>query len=140
MTAEKRHRYQRYRPEIYMPGISIFWWMKRKPYVLFILRELTSIVVAVYVLFTLYMVYTLNQGEPAWQSLLACLETPLSITLHVVALAALLFHSFTWFWIAPTAVVLRIGGRRVPDGVIIGMNLMMWAVLSLAIGWFLLSA
>ena len=132
--------YERFRPRVYRPRMSIFWWVKRKAYVLFIMRELTSVFVAIYVLFILYQVHTLGQGAEAWEALLAWMATPVSITFHMILLIGLLYHSFTWIWIAPTATVLRIRGKRVPDRVIIAANLILWLLLSLVVAWFVVNA
>ena len=36
------------------------------------------------------------------------------LALNVVALAFVLLHAITWFNLAPQAIVVRMGGRRVP--------------------------
>lgn len=128
-------RYRRYRPESYMPRMSIFWWVRRKPYVLFIVRELTSIFVAAYAVLMILQVRALAAGPEGWEAMLAWLFTPASITLHLILFLVLLYHSFTWFWIAPTAVVVRIGGRRISDRAIIAANLGAWLGVSAALIW-----
>ncbi|PYQ18386.1 MAG: fumarate reductase subunit C, partial [Acidobacteria bacterium] len=50
-----------------------------------------------------------------------------------LSLAFLLFHSITWFNLAPTAMVVRVRGKRVPGLVIAGANYAAWIVLSAAV-------
>ena len=50
----------------------------------------------------------------------------------------MLFHAVTWFNLAPTAMVVRVSGRRVPDWVIVGLNYGAWLVLSVAVAVVLL--
>jgi fumarate reductase subunit C len=126
-------RYQRYRPDMYHPRMSIFWWIKRKPFVLFIVRELTSLFVAAYAVILLVKLNALRQGPQAWEALTETLSAPLSVALHIIILVFVLYHSITWFRLAPTAMVLRIGGRQIPGSVIIAANFIAWIVLSAGI-------
>ncbi|MCW9708881.1 hypothetical protein [Fodinibius salsisoli] len=132
-------RYQRYRPERYSPRMSIFWWVHKKPFVKFIVRELTSLFVAAYAVLLIFQVRALSQGAEAWEALVAWFSTPFSIGLHVIIFLFVVFHAITWFNLAPTAMVLRIGKKRIPGGVIITINFLMWIALSLAIATLILA-
>jgi fumarate reductase subunit C len=61
------------------------------------------------------------------------MRSPAFLVLNTIALALVLFHSVTWFNLAPKAIVLRPGGRRVPDALIAGANYAAWLVLSAAV-------
>lgn len=135
----KNSRYRQYKPEMYSKRMPIFWWVRKKAYVKFISRELTSVVVAAYVIILMAQLQSLNRGPEAYEAFQNMLASPLSISLHVVALAVLLFHSITWFNLAPSALVLKVGKRRIPDKVIITANLAAWIILSLAIAWLILT-
>lgn len=136
---ETNPRYERYRPKRHDPGMSIFWWIRKWPYVRFISRELTSILVAVYAILLIVQLSALSRGEQAWQALLDWFATPYSIGLHVVILLCVLFHSITWFNLAPTAMVVKIGKKRIPGTAIVAMNYLMWIFLSGAVAWIVLS-
>lgn len=125
-------RYQRYRPKWYNPRMSIFWWIRKKPYVHFIVRELTSVFVAAYAVVLIFQLWALGQGPEAYEAIVSFFETPFSITLHAVILLAVIFHSITWFKLAPTAMVLKLGKKRIPGSLIITANFLMWIVLSVA--------
>lgn len=137
--AGKNPRYKQYKPEMYSQRMPIFWWIRKKAYVKFILRELTSVVVAAYAIVLIVQVRALSRGPEAYEAFVDILASPLSIILHVVALAVLLFHSITWFNLAPSAMVLKVGNKRIPDAAIITANVMAWIVLSLAMAWLILS-
>lgn len=132
-------RYERYRPKPYNRKMSIFWWINRKPYVLFIVRELTSLFVAAYAIIMIVQLYALREGPEAWEGLMASFSTPVSIALHIVILAFVVFHTITWFRLAPTATVVKIGKKKIPGAVIILINFLMWIVLSAAIAWVLIT-
>lgn len=139
MESSKEVRYERYRPRMYHRKMSIFWWTNRMPYVKFIVRELTSVFVAAYAILLMVKIHAISQGPEAWESLLASFSVPLSITLHAVILGFLIFHSITWFMLAPSAMVVKVGKKRLPGTAIILANFLMWIVLSAGIAWLILS-
>ena len=51
--------YTEYHPRWYRPRISTYWWLKRPMYLVFILRELSSIFIAWFVFVTLFLSTTL---------------------------------------------------------------------------------
>ncbi len=131
--------YSKYRPKLYRARMPIFWWVHRWEHVQFITRELTSVFVAFYAVVLIVQIRALSGGVEAYENFVAWLRTPTSITLHVIAFAFILFHSFTWFNLAPRAMAVRIGRWRVPDKVIVGLNLIAWVVCSAVMGWFFLT-
>lgn len=132
-------RYQRYRPKWYNPRMSIFWWIRKKPYVHFIVRELTSVFVAAYAVILIFQLRALSRGPEAYEAIVSFFETPFSITLHAIILLAVIFHSITWFKLAPTAMVLKLGKKRIPGSLIITANFLMWIVLSVAMVWLIVA-
>jgi len=139
-TAGKTNpRYERYRPGMHQPRMSIFWWAGKKPYVLFIIRELTSIFVAAYAVILLIQLNALNQGPEAYEALMAWFASPVSIILHAVIFLFVMCHSITWFKLAPKATVIKIGKKQIPGEAIIAGNIFGWMVLSVAIAWLILS-
>ena len=132
-------RYSKYHPKWYRTRKPIFWWVHEWPHVRFILRELTSVFVALYALILLFQVRALAQGPEAYAAFVAWLKTPASIVLHLVVFVAVIFHTITWLNLAPKAIVLHAGKKRVPATVITLSNYIAWAVVSLVIAWILLT-
>ena len=126
-------RYTPYHPRWYRRRVSVWWWLQSRSYTGFVLRELTSVFVAFFALILLGEVRALGQGPDAYARFLARLRSPLFVTLDALSLAFLLFHSITWFNLAPTAMVVRVRGKRVPGLVIAGANYAAWIVLSAAV-------
>ena len=131
-------RYTPYHPRWYRPRVSVWWWLQSRSYTGFVLRELTSVFVAFFALVLLWQIRALGQGPDAYARVLARLRSPLFVTLNALALASVLFHSITWFNLAPTAMVVRLRGKRVPDLVVAGANYVAWLVLSAAVAALLL--
>lgn len=131
-------RYTPYHPRWYRRRVSVWWWLQSRSYTGFVLRELTSVAVAFFALVMLWQIRALGQGPEAYARVLARLRSPLFATLDVLALAFVLFHSITWFNLAPKAMVVRLQGKRVPDVLVAGANYAAWIVLSAAVAAILL--
>jgi len=130
--------YTPFHPRWYRRRVSVWWWLESRSYTGFVLRELTSVFVAFFALVLLWQIRALGHGPEAYARVLARLRSPLFVTLNAVALAFVLFHSITWFNLAPKAMVVRLKGKRVPDLVVAGANYAAWIVLSAAVAAILL--
>jgi len=126
-------RYALYHPRWHRRRVSVWWWLKSRRYASFVLRELTSVFVALFALVLLALVRSLAAGPEAYARFQARLAAPAVLALHALVLLFLLFHSITWFNLAPKAIVLRIRGKRVPDWAVAGANYAAWLVLSAAV-------
>ena len=123
-------RYTLYHPRWYRRRVSVWWWLQKRSYTGFVLRELTSVFVAFFAVVSLWQLRALAQGPEAYGQFLARLKTPLFLVLDTVALLFVLFHAITWFNLTPKAMVVRVRRKRVPDWVIVGSNYAAWVVLS----------
>jgi fumarate reductase subunit C len=130
--------YERSLPATWWLRRSPPWWLRRWPYFFFMLRELSSVFVAAYLVVFLVMIHRLSQGQDAYESFLATLKSPLAILFHVVALGFALLHTITWFNLTPKAIAIRRGEERVPAILVIAPNYVAWLVISAVIAWFVL--
>jgi fumarate reductase subunit C len=129
--------YTRHHPRWYRPRMPIFWWVRGRPYVLFITRELTALAVGYAALLLLLEVWLLGQGPEAWAALRAWIHRPVVIAFHGFVLLAAIFHALTWIGLAPRALVLRLGPRRVPPGLVLAGHYAAWIAVSAALLWIL---
>jgi len=136
MNAEPR--YTLYHPRWYRRRVSVWWWLQNRSYAEFVLRELTSVFVALFAVVYLWQLRALAQGPEAYGQFLARLKTPLFLALDAVAFLFVLFHAITWLNLTPKAMVMRLRGKRVPDWVILSSNYAAWLVLSGAVAFMLL--
>jgi fumarate reductase subunit C len=132
--------YTPYHPSWLRRPVSTYWWLERPTYVAFILREISSVFVAWSVVFVLLLVRAVGQGDDAYRQFLAWAATPAIASLNVVSLLFVLFHAMTWFNLAPSAMVVHLGGRKLPGVLIAGANYGGLVVASALIGWLLLGA
>ena len=113
------------------------FWLKRRPYVLFIVRELTSLFTAGFCLFLLVFIYKLGEGPEAYNGMIALLKSPFVIVVHWIVLIFALYHTFTWFNLTPKAMVFWIGERRIPGSVILAAIYTGWIGVSVVITWLI---
>jgi fumarate reductase subunit C len=66
------------------------------------------------------------------------MKNPFVIALNVIGLFFVVFHTMTWFHLAPRAMVVRLGGKRVPEFLIVAVNYASWLVVSGVVVWFVL--
>ena len=102
-------------PATYRQPVSRLWWLKKRTYFLFVMRELSSIFVAWFAVFLMMMVVAIGRGEASYQNFLSWAASPVVVVVNVVALAFLVLHTVTWFALTPQAMVVRgPGARQVP--------------------------
>ncbi|MEV0346092.1 hypothetical protein AB0H88_10005 [Nonomuraea sp. NPDC050680] len=120
----------------YRPPRDAFWFARTRNYTIFVLRELTSVLVAWTIVFLLLLVGALLGGT--FQDFTALAAQPWMIAVNVVALVATVFHAVTFLNLAPKATVVRLDGWRVPAWMIQGGNHSAWLALSVLIAYFIL--
>jgi fumarate reductase subunit C len=113
--------------------MSSTWWLSKRNYLLFMLRELTSVFIAAFLILYLVQLARLSQGAEAYAAFLSGLASPGWIIFHLLVLVAALYHSITFFNLTPKIVVVRRGEERVPPIVIAGSHYVAWLVISVII-------
>lgn len=122
----------------YRVRMSTYWWLDKWPYLKFILRELSSIFVAWFVVELLLQIRAINHGPEAYERFMRFWKNPFVFLFNVLGFFFLLFHAITWFNLAPKAMAVRMGGKRVPAILIAGPNYAAWAVVSAVVVWLLM--
>jgi fumarate reductase subunit C len=117
--------------------MSVWWWLKDRAYTKFVLREMTSVFVAFFAMLYVWLLRAVAEGPDAYARFLARLKTPRFLILDAVALVFVLFHTITWFNLTPTAMVVRMKGKRVPDRIVAGSNYVVWVLVSGIVAWIL---
>jgi fumarate reductase subunit C len=135
---DDRPAYTEFQPRWYRPRVSTYWWLKRRSYLVFILRELSSVFVAWFVVFLLLLVAAVSRGEESYRQFLTWSARPAVVVLNLVSLFFVVLHAVTWFNLAPRAMAVRLRGTRVPGTWVAASNYAAWAVVSALVAWLLL--
>jgi fumarate reductase subunit C len=131
-------QYTTFHPRWLRTRVSTYWWLERGSYLVFILRELSSIFVAWFVVYLLLLVGAVGRGPESYRAFLEWSAGPIVLASNLVALVFIVFHAVTWFNLAPQAMAVRVRGRRVPGSVIAGSNYLAWTVASALVAWLVL--
>ena len=110
------------------------WWRKNPYFVEYMIHEGSALFVAAYAMVLLIGLLCLSQGETAWNAWLMALRSPVSIAGHLLLLAAMLYHAWTWFNIMPiTLPPIIVAGKRVSVSAITAGGLAATALASVAL-------
>ena len=127
-----------YLPKTFRTRVSTYWWLGRWSYLKFILRELSSVFVAWFVIMSLLQIRALKRGPADYMEFQEWLRSPILVALNALSLFFVIFHAVTWFNLAPKAMAIRVGGKRVPDVLIVAPKYVAWLAISAAMAWLLL--
>ena len=119
--------------KLYIPEMPATWWLKKPSYFLFMLRELSSLFIAAFLVVFLIQIYQLTHGVDAYATYIQKLRSPGWIIFHLAAFLFALYHSFTWFYSSAIVLPLRIGDREIPRKLVVALNIGGLIIVSLAI-------
>ncbi len=116
----------------YVRKMGATWWLKNTFHTKYIIREGSSLVIAIYSFVLLFGMFRLSQGAEAFNGWVETMSHPAWLVFHLLSLVWTLYHSVTWFNLAPKAANIWIGQKRVPDNWIVSGMYASLAVISLA--------
>jgi succinate dehydrogenase subunit C len=134
------HVYTPYHPRWLRQQVSTYWWVQKPSYFAFILRELSCLFVAWFVVYLLMLVRAINQGEVAYQDFIAGSAGTGMLLVNLVGFGFIVYHAITFFIAAPQALVVHVGRKRLSSGLVGGAHYLGWIVVSAVVAWVLLGA
>ena len=113
------------------------WYMRNGRYKVYMMREMTCLLVGVYSMLLIFGLAALAEGSAErWNAFLASQQNSAMVTFHALALIYfLIYQTFAWFELAPKAMPLQLGEKKLPDSYIVIAHYIAWAVLSAFIFW-----
>lgn len=109
------------------------WFLKQSRYQHYMLHEISSIFVAIYVGVLIVGLFRLAQGPEAWTGWLAGVTSPLGIIFHIIVFIFAIIHTTSWFKAVPQAMRIQRGEEIVPGKLIIGAHYGVWAAVSVVV-------
>ena len=119
----------------YRRPMSRWWWVRKRSYSVFVMRELSSIFVAWLVAFMLILIAAVGRGAAAYADFLDFASNPVVVVVNVIALGFVLLHTITWFSLTPKAMDVRLAGKRAPDWTVIAAQYAGLALVSALVFW-----
>ena len=117
----------------YVRAMTYRWIFRHPRYLRYMTREFSCLFIGAWTLMMVWGLKQLAEGPAEWAAFLGWLKSPASVAFHVVALGFAVYHSYTWFNLAPKALPLQIGEEFVPEVVIAGAHFVAWAGLTVAL-------
>ena len=112
------------------------WYMRNGRYRVYMLREMTCLLVGFYAFLTIFALAKLAAGPDQWNQFLASQQNKVMIAFHAFALLYFLFYqTFAWFKLAPKAMPVQLGEKILPGSIIVIGHYVAWAALSGIIFW-----
>ena len=119
------------------PMSKTTWYMRNGRYKIYMLREMTSLLVGFYTFLTIFALAALAANSPdGWNNFLESQQSQAMVVFHALALIYfLLYQTFPWFKLAPKAMPVQIGEKKLPGSYIVVGHYVAWAVVSAVIFW-----
>ena len=122
-----------HRPHI--PTRPATWWLRNLKYFLFMMRELSSVFIAAFLILYLYEFFLLSKGASVHAAFQLSLRTPAFLLFYAVALLFAVYHSVTWFGVVGRIQIVKIGSLKVPPVLVTASAFVGWLAVSVAIGF-----
>lgn len=119
----------------YRRPLSTWWWVGKRSYFIFVMRELSSLFIAWYVVYLLLLVAAVARGQAAYERFQDFAGHPVAVVVNFVAFAFVALHTITWFALTPKAMDLRLGARRMPPAAVIASQYVGLVAISAFIVW-----
>ena len=120
---------------VYRRPVPTWWWVRKRSYFVFVMRELSSLFVAWLVAYLVVFLYAVGRSEGAYAEFLDWAATPWVVALNVVALLFLALHVVTWFSLTAQATDVKMGSRPVPAALVIASQYAWWSCRPSCSGW-----
>ena len=112
------------------------WYMRNGRYKRYMLREVTCLFVGFYCFLAIWGLASLAGGPESWNGFLQAQQNVAMVIVHAVSLAYfLIYMTFDWFKLAPKAMPIQFGEKKLVDGVIVIGHYAAWAFVSLFVFW-----
>ena len=116
--------------------VSPGWWTASRNYAMYMVREWTSLFVALYSLIFIYGLSLWMMGSSA--DFLSFLKNPAIIGFSLVTLVFTLYHAATWFYLLGAISPIKIGRSKTKPWQALVLNLVLLVIVSYIAIWLLI--
>lgn len=118
------------------PFSKTTWYLRNGRYKVYMLREMTCLLVGFYAFLTIFGLAALSSGPVQWNAFLTSQQKSVMVAFHGIALLYfLIYQTFAWFKLAPKAMPLQLGEKILPGKIIVIGHYVAWLALSAFIFW-----
>ncbi|NDJ59195.1 fumarate reductase subunit FrdC [Enterobacteriaceae bacterium 4M9] len=106
----------------YVRPMPANWWQKLGFYRFYMLREGTALPAVWFSIVLIFGLFALKNGAESWAGFVGFLQNPVVVIINLIALAAALLHTKTWFELAPKAANIIVKDEKMgPEPIIKGL-------------------
>ena len=109
------------------------WFLRHTRFQHYMLHEITSIFLAIYLVILITGLFRLGQGPLEWQGWLVGVTSWIGVIFHVIAFIFAIIHTTAWFKAVPQAMRIQRGESFVPGKTIIGVHYALWAAVCVVV-------
>jgi len=106
------------------------WWLRKRHYFLYVVREFTALPMALWLLWLLFDIKSAGAGPSGFQPP----RSTAFVVFSVVCLAFATYHSYTFLKLAGVIIHVKVLDRPVPPRAIVFTMFGLWALASVVIG------
>jgi fumarate reductase subunit C len=124
---------------MYHPRLPANWWTKNQHYFLYMMRELTAVFAAAWVVAFLTQLPLMGGGPEAHQQWLDTVRSPGWIAFSLISLVFVLYHAYTAFTATGTLLYIRMGPKPVPGASLNSLMFIGWTLATIVIAFILVT-
>ena len=113
--------------------MPVDWWTRQRHYFLYMLREFSSVPMALWLIWLLWEIKRAGSGAAHYYPP----RSAVFIAFSVVVLAFSLYHSYTFLKLAGVIIRIKVFDRPIPPKVIVATMFATWAAASVVVGFVL---
>jgi len=102
-------------PRVYRPAMPRGWWLRQRHYLLYIVREFTSVPLALWLIWLLFEIRRAANGTKGYYPP----SSAAFIVFSLIVLGFALYHSYTFLSLAGVIINLKLVGKPIPSRVIV---------------------
>lgn len=126
-------------PTLYHPRLPWNWWTKNQHYLLYMVRELTAVFAALWVVLFLVQIPQMAGGAEAHAQWLSMIRGPGWIIFSLVSMSFVLYHAYTAFTATDTLLYIRVGPKPVPGSSLNSLMFIGWTIATIVIAFILVT-
>ena len=128
------------RPATYGWHMPANWWLQNKRYFAYMVRELTAVFAALWVILLLVQLPAMAAGPQnpyAHNGWVEFVHSPEWVLFSIVAFFLVGYHAWTWFNLMGTVLYLRMGKTAIPSRLIVLSMFLAWIGASIIVAFFI---
>lgn len=116
------------------------WWLKNSHYFMYMMRELSAVFAALWVVLFLVQLPSMAAGPDKMATFSAWLDfvrSPGWVVFSLISLVFVFYHALTWIKLMGTVIRVRVGTTVITGNLVVGLVMLVWAGVSIVVGFII---